>query len=226
MVLIEQLLSKNDVNEFRSKLNQVPWKSGKDTAMGMTASVKQNRQADADAPSVQALTNLLLEKCGSHPTLISAALPHRIFPPCFNRYSQSEHYGFHVDAAIMRIPHSNEVLRSDLSMTVFFSEPDEYEGGELIISTDFGEQKFKASAGDAILYPSSSLHKVTPVTGGERLAAITWIQSLVADGQMRSTLHELDKSIQSLLSNPNIDRAQLDSLHHVYHNLIRQHSQM
>jgi PKHD-type hydroxylase len=226
MVLIEQLLSKKEVNEFRVKLNQVPWNNGKETAMGMAASVKQNRQADAQDKAVQRLNNVLLQKFGSNSKLISAALPHRIFPPCFNRYSQQESYGFHVDAAIMRIPDSNEVLRSDLSMTVFFSEPSEYEGGELEIKTEFGNHKIKAAAGDAILYSSGSLHQVTPVTDGERIAAITWIQSLVPNTQMRSTLYELDQSIQTLLTNPAINRDELDRLHHVYHNLIRQQSQL
>lgn len=226
MVLIEQLLTKTQVKEFRSVLDQVPWNDGKETAMGMASSVKQNGQADASHKDVQALTNNLLGVFGNTPKLISAALPHRIFPPCFNRYSSGETYGFHVDAAIMRMPHNNEVLRSDMSMTTFLSEPDEYEGGELVIQTDFGEQKVKVNAGDAVLYPSSSLHKVSPVTKGLRVAAITWMQSLVPDTHMRETLFELDQSIQSLLQTEGVDRAQLDRLHHVYHNLIRQSSQV
>ncbi|MFW8591974.1 Fe2+-dependent dioxygenase [Glaciecola sp. 2405UD65-10] len=226
MVLIEQLLNKAQVKEFRSALNQVPWNDGKETAMGMASGVKQNGQTDANDKQVQALANKLLGIFGSTPKLISAALPHRIFPPCFNRYSSGETYGFHVDAAIMRMPHNNEVLRSDMSMTTFLSEADEYEGGELIIQTEFGEQKVKLNAGDAVLYPSSSLHKVTPVTSGERVAAITWMQSLVPDAHMRQTLFELDQSIQALLQNPSIQRDELDRLHHVYHNLIRQSSQV
>jgi PKHD-type hydroxylase len=202
MVLIEQLLSKAEVSQYRNVLNQVPWNDGKETAMGMASSVKQNGQADASDKQVQALANALLVVFGNSAKLIPAALPHRIFPPCFNRYSSGETYGFHVDAAIMRMPHNNEVLRSDMSMTTFLSEPDEYEGGELIIQTEFGEQKVKLSAGDAVLYPSSSLHKVTPVTAGERIAAITWMQSLVPDIHMRQTLYELDQSIQNLLQTP------------------------
>ncbi|MEQ3658201.1 MAG: Fe2+-dependent dioxygenase [Glaciecola sp.] len=226
MVLIEQLLSKTQVEEFRSSLNQVPWNDGKETAMGMASGVKQNGQTDASDKQVQALANKLLGIFGDTPKLISAALPHRIFPPCFNRYSSGETYGFHVDAAIMRMPHNNEVLRSDMSMTTFLSEADEYDGGELIIQTEFGEQKVKLNAGDAVLYPSSSLHKVTPVTAGERVAAITWMQSLVPNIHMRQTLYELDQSIQGLLQNPSIQRDELDRLHHVYHNLIRQSSQV
>lgn len=226
MVLIEQLLSKKEVHEYRQTLDQVPWNDGKGTAMGMAASVKQNGQADVNHPQVQELTNKLLAKFGSTPKLISAALPHRIFPPCFNRYLEGETYGFHVDAAIMRMPNSNEVLRSDMSMTTFLSEADEYEGGELLIQTEFGEQKIKLNAGDAVLYPSSSLHKVTPVSSGTRVAAITWMQSLVTNAHMRETLYSLDQSIQDLLANPAVTREELDRLHHVYHNLIRQQSQV
>jgi PKHD-type hydroxylase len=226
MVLVEQLLTKDEVAQFRHKLSQVPWTDGKGTAMGMAADVKQNAQADTNHQEVQRLSNSLLSKLGNSPQVVSAALPNRIFPPCFNRYSEGETYGFHVDAAIMRMPNSHEVLRSDMSMTTFLSEPDEYQGGELIISTEFGEQKIKLAAGDAILYPSNSLHRVTPVSQGERVAAITWIQSLVADAAMRDTLYQLDQSIQTLVNNPAISRQEVDKLHHVYHNLIRQNSQV
>ncbi|WP_339724527.1 Fe2+-dependent dioxygenase [uncultured Paraglaciecola sp.] len=226
MVIIKQLLSEAQISGFRDNLNLVPWLDGKETAMGMAASVKQNAQANPEDPRVKQLSNQLLGIFGAHPKLVSAALPHRIFPPCFNRYATDESYGFHVDAAIMRMPNSQDVLRSDMSMTTFLSDPDSYEGGELVIQTEFGEQRIKGQAGDAVLYLSSSLHKVTPVTKGQRLAAITWMQSLVPDAPMRSILHELDQSIQTLLSNPDIERQELDRLHHVYHNLIRQHTQV
>ncbi|MEO2267527.1 Fe2+-dependent dioxygenase [Pseudoalteromonas sp. YIC-656] len=224
MVLIEQLLTKDEVRTFRKHLDQVPWLDGKGTAMGMAAAVKNNAQADTNDEMVRQLTNLLLAKYGENPKLVSAVLPHKIFPPCFNRYAQGETYGFHVDAAIMRLPNSADVLRSDMSMTLFLSEPDEYEGGELVIQTEFGEQRVKPQAGDAVTYPSSSLHRVTPVTKGARIAAITWMQSLVADTHVREILFELDQNIQQLLQNESISREQLDSLHHVYHNLIRKHT--
>jgi PKHD-type hydroxylase len=226
VVIIKQLLSKAQVTSFRDSLNHAPWLDGKGTAMGMAASVKQNGQANPDDPKVKQLTNQLLGIFGAHPKLVSAALPHRIFPPCFNRYAKDESYGFHVDAAIMRMPNSQDVLRSDMSMTTFLSDPDTYEGGELVIKTEFGEQRIKGQAGDAILYSSSSLHKVTPVTKGQRIAAITWMQSLVPNAHMRDILYELDQSIQTLLQNPHIDRDELDRLHHVYHNLIRQNTQV
>lgn len=226
MVIVKQLLSKAQVTSFRDNLSHAPWLDGKGTAMGMAASVKQNGQANPDDPKVKQLTNQLLSIFGAHPMLVSAALPHRIFPPCFNRYVKDESYGFHVDAAIMRMPNSQDVLRSDMSMTTFLSDPDSYEGGELVIQTEFGEQRIKGQAGDAVLYQSSSLHKVTPVTKGQRIAAITWMQSLVPNGHIRDTLYQLDQCIQTLLQNPHIDREELDRLHHVYHNLIRQNTQV
>ncbi|WP_414828727.1 Fe2+-dependent dioxygenase [Alteromonas sp. H39] len=222
MVIIEALLNKDDLARYRSTLEKANWNDGKSTAMGMAASVKRNSQADARDPQVISLANQLLGKLGNHPKLISSALPQRIFPPCFNRYAQDESYGFHVDAAIMRIPGSPDVLRSDVSSTVFLNEPEEYDGGELIIQTEFKEQSVKLNAGDAVVYPSSSLHKVTPVTRGERLAAITWMQSMIADTSLRQTLYELDQSIQNLMTTGQVDRHELDRLHHVYHNLIRQ----
>ncbi|WOX06936.1 Fe2+-dependent dioxygenase [Microbulbifer pacificus] len=221
MVVIENMLSPQEVARYREVLTSLPWADGRATAMGMSAEVKNNHQADPADPTVRQLANQLLSRMGETPQLISAALPHRIFPPVFNRYGEREEYGWHVDGAIMRIPGSNDVLRSDMSMTLFLSEPEEYEGGELVIATEFGEQRVKLPAGSAVVYPSSSLHKVTAVTGGQRLAAITWMQSLVADGAMRQILFELDQSIQNLLRQQQVDRGELDRLHHVYHNLIR-----
>jgi PKHD-type hydroxylase len=226
VIIIKQILSKAQVTSFIDNLSHASWLDGKGTAMGMAASVKQNTQANPDDPTVKQLTNQLLGIFGAHPKLVSAALPHRIFPPCFNRYAKDESYGFHVDAAIMRMPNSQDVLRSDMSMTTFLSDPDTYQGGELVIQTEFGEQRIKGQAGDAVLYQSSSLHKVTPVTKGQRIAAITWMQSLVQNAPMRGILYELDQSIQTLLKNPNIERQELDRLHHIYHNLIRQHTQV
>ncbi|MEZ9539149.1 Fe2+-dependent dioxygenase [Shewanella sp. 10N.286.51.B8] len=226
MIVIEKILTAEEVSLFRQQLADAPWLDGKQTAMGMAASVKNNHQADANDDVVRQLANRLLAKFGSTPKVVSAALPHKIFPPCFNRYGISEEYGFHVDAAVMRIPGTNEVLRSDMSMTTFLSEPDEYDGGELIIATEFGEQQIKLPAGYAVLYPSSSLHKVTAVTRGERVAAITWMQSMVADGSLRQNLYQLDQTIQKLISQGNTDRSELDKLHNVYHNLIRQFTQL
>lgn len=226
MVVINGLLAANEVHTFRSTLGDVPWQQGAKTAMGMAADVKHNAQADAQHPQVRELANALLMRLGENMPFTSAALPHRIFPPCFNRYAQGETYGFHVDAAIMRIPETADVLRSDVSATVFLSEPDEYEGGELVIATELGEQVIKLPAGSAVVYPSGTLHKVTPVTAGERYAAITWIQSLVPSAEKRATLFQLDQAIQSLVQSGRAEREQLDALHHVYHNLIRENAEL
>ncbi len=225
MIVVERLLADADVLQWRRTLDTVPWQSGAQTAMGMASEVKNNRQADAQDPQVQQLANALLSHIGHASALISAALPQQIFPPCFNRYGVDEAYGDHVDAAIMRLPNSQQVLRSDLSMTLFLNAPSEYDGGELVIHTEFGQQRLKLAAGMAVLYPSSSLHQVTAVTRGERHAAITWMQSLVADQSLRHTLYQLDQSIQALAQQGHTARAELDRLHHVYHNLIRQFAQ-
>lgn len=226
MVIIEQILTHSEVDSFRQALEGADWLDGTKTAMGMAASVKSNHQADPSHSEVRALANRLLARIGSTPKLVSAALPQRIFPPCFNRYGVTEEYGYHVDAAIMRLPESQDVLRSDVSMTVFLNGPDEYDGGELIIATEFGEQTIKLPAGHAVVYPSSSLHKVTAVTRGERIAAITWMQSMVPDVSLRQTLFQLDTAIQDLIEKQQADRTELDRLHNVYHNLIRQFAQI
>lgn len=226
MVVIEQILTPSEVKTFHEVLDSASWLDGKETAMGMAATVKNNHQADPADAHIRQLANHLLARIGETPKLISAALPQRIFPPCFNRYGISEEYGYHVDAAIMRLPDSQDVLRSDVSMTVFLNEPDEYEGGELVIATEFGEQKVKLAAGHAVVYPSSSLHKVTAVTAGQRIAAITWMQSMVPDASLRQTLFQLDTAIQNLINSKQADRTELDRLHHVYHNLVRQFSQV
>ncbi|AWB58017.1 Fe2+-dependent dioxygenase [Colwellia sp. Arc7-D] len=226
MIVIEKILSKEEVNAYRQQLANAPWGDGGNTAMGMAASVKNNNQADATDNHVRQLANQLLSRIGETPKVVSAALPNKIFPPCFNRFSETQEYGYHVDAAIMRVPGSSEVLRSDMSMTTFLSEPEEYQGGELIISTEFGQQSIKLPAGYAVVYPSSSLHKVTAVTQGQRVAAITWMQSMISDATIRQNLYQLDQTIQNLIKENKTSRTELDNLHNVYHNLIRQFAQL
>lgn len=226
MIVIEKILSKEEVSAYRQQLANAPWGDGGNTAMGMAASVKNNNQADATDNHVRQLANQLLSRIGETPKVVSAALPNKIFPPCFNRFSETQEYGYHVDAAIMRVPGSSEVLRSDMSMTTFLSEPEEYQGGELIISTEFGQQSIKLPAGYAVVYPSSSLHKVTAVTQGQRIAAITWMQSMISDATIRQNLYQLDQTIQNLIKENKTSRTELDNLHNVYHNLIRQFAQL
>lgn len=226
MVVITKLFDQSEVDDILETCAQMPWQDGTNTAMGMAADVKNNNQASPSDPMVQNMANVLLAKIGSSGDVISSALPLKIFPPVFNRYQESEEYGYHVDAAIMRLPNSQDVIRSDVSMTVFLSDPESYDGGELILQSDTGEQVVKLPAGYAVIYPSHHLHKVTAVTRGTRHAAITWMQSMVPDISLRSALYDLDKTIQTLIADDVTARSEIDRLNNVYHNLVRQFSQV
>jgi PKHD-type hydroxylase len=164
---------------------------------------------------------MILRKLGAHPVFISASLAEKIWPPVFNCYENGGHYGTHVDSALMRLPEAGLTIRSDLSATLFLSEPDEYDGGELLIEEQYGAQAAKLNAGDMVLYPSSSLHQVTPVTRGQRVCAIMWMQSAIADAAARGMLFEMDQSIQALSVGRAKDDPDVDRLIHVYHNLLR-----
>lgn len=226
LVIIEQLLNSEERQHFRQALDAASWDDGKLTAGGLASRRKNNQQLGDHSDVAIRLANVLLEKLGNHPTFISAAIPQRIHPPRFNRYAGGESYGVHVDAPIMSMPHSNEVLRSDVSGTIFLNQPDAYVGGELVIETEFGSQSIKLNAGDMVLYPSSSLHQVTPVTEGQRMCAILWAQSMVPDAGMRATLYDLDQSIQSLTAQGKSDADELMRLTAVYHNLVRRWAQV
>lgn len=219
LIVIEQFLDESAVVQFRNELERLPWEDGVRSTAGPSARVKHNHQA-ARAESA-ALANELLALFGRHPTFMSAALPHKIYPPRFNRYGVGEQYGTHVDASIMYQPGSSEPLRSDLSLTLFLNNAGDYDGGELVIESQFGAQEVKLDAGDLVLYPSSSLHRVNPVTRGERMAAIAWLQSMIPDATARSMLYDLDQSIQALGRELPPDHPQIRDLGAVYHNLVR-----
>ncbi|QJD58133.1 Fe2+-dependent dioxygenase [Pseudomonas sp. gcc21] len=221
LMVIDNVLSKDEVRECRRHLDQADWQDGSHTAGTLAAGVKQNRQIDANATIAVELGNHIVRRLGSHPLFISAALPEKIYPPRFNSYSDGGHYGAHVDGAVMPLPGSHGTLRSDLSATLFLSEPEEYDGGELTIETAFGAQQIKLAAGDLVLYPSTSLHRVEPVTRGTRVCSFFWIQSMVRDEGKRSLLFDLDQSIQGLT--PRQPKADPDILQltGVYHNLLR-----
>lgn len=221
LIAIEGILTGAEVGEFRSALDAADWQDGRLTAGSLAAAVKQNQQLGDDAPVTMRLGNEILRRLGSHPLFISAALPERIYPPKFNRYAGGGHYGTHVDSAVMRIPGTSVTMRSDLSATLFLSEPDEYEGGELVIEGQFGAQAVKLAAGDLVLYPSSSLHQVMPVTEGARVASFFWIQSMVQDEGARTLLFDLDQSIQALSVGRARDDADILRLTGVYTNLLR-----
>lgn len=221
LIVIENVLDAGEVQAFRQRLSGAGWGDGAPTAGTRSVAVKQNLQLDRADPVAVELGQAILRKLGDHPVFVSASLAEKIWPPAFNLYQDGGHYGTHVDSALMRLPEAGLTLRSDLSATLFLSDPDEYDGGELVIEEQFGAQAAKLNAGDMILYPSSSLHQVTPVTRGQRICAILWLQSAIADAAARSMLFELDQSIQALSIGRQKDDPDIDRLIHVYHNLIR-----
>jgi len=217
------ILDQAQVRAMRQALDQATWTDGRETVGPQGAKVKRNLQLPDASPLRAELGRIVLDALAKHPLYHAATLPLRTLAPRFNRYEGGGQYGFHVDGAVMSLPHG-EQLRSDISCTLFLAEPEEYDGGELIISDTYGEHDVKLPAGDAIIYPSSSLHRVTPVTRGARIAAFFWVQSLVRDDGKRRLLFELDASIQTL-TQTQADPQALLQLTGVYHNLLRQWSE-
>ena len=221
LVVVEHLLDETEVARILAALADAAWRDGAATAGTRSVAVKRNWQLGLEDPLAHELGNRILARLGRDPLFVSATLAERIFPPLFNRYEGGGEYGSHVDAALMRVPGADRTLRSDISATLFLSDPDSYTGGELVVESDYGAQEVKLAAGDLVLYPSDSLHRVAPVTRGTRLAAVTWIQSAVADGAARAMLFDLDQSIQALRGTRTKDDPAIDRLIQVYHNLLR-----
>ncbi|MBL0164750.1 MAG: Fe2+-dependent dioxygenase [Xanthomonadales bacterium] len=222
LVHVPDVLDASELALCREQLANAEWKDGKKTAGYQSAQVKHNGQLAEDDPLAHELGKLILDALARNPTFFAAALPRTIFPPLFNRYTGGEHFGMHVDNAI-RYDRSRQPalpMRTDLSVTLFFADPDEYDGGELVIEDSYGAHRVKLPAGDLILYPGSSLHKVTPVTRGARTASFFWLQSLVRSDAQRRQLFELDVAIQSLTARV-AGAPELVSLTGVYHNLLR-----
>ncbi|MBA55368.1 MAG: Fe2+-dependent dioxygenase [Pseudomonadales bacterium] len=222
LIVIENLLPPEEVVQFRQQLDQAEWEAGSKTAGEVARFVKTNQQLPDEGELAVALGNHILRKLGNHPQFVSAALPKTIYPPKFNRYAEGGHYGIHVDSAVMQLPGQRDSLRTDLSATVFLSNPEDYEGGELVIEGKFGAQAVKLNAGDLVLYPSSSLHQVLPVTEGARVCSFFWIQSLVRDDAHRELLYDLDQSIQAIRVECGSQHSEVSRLTGIYHNLLRQ----
>ena len=225
LIPIEGVLTRDEVREFRAVLDRAPWQDGLRTAGTLASAVKRNQQLEDGAEPATTLGQRILRRLAASPAFIAAALPNRIYPPKFNRYRDGGTYGAHVDSALMQVPGTGVTVRSDLSATLFLSEPDEYDGGELEIEGPFGIQAVKLAAGDMVLYPSSSLHRVTPVTRGARIASFFWIQSHVPDEGARTLLYDLDQSVQALSQAHAPDDPALLKLTGVYHNLLRRWAQ-
>lgn len=226
LIVVEDLLPKEQVAQCRRLLDNAEWVDGKVTAGTQSSAVKHNKQLPEGSPVAAQLGDMILDALARNGPFISAALPLRIFPPLFNRYQGGEHFGTHVDNAIRAIPGTAQRIRTDLSCTLFFSEPQEYDGGELVVEGQYGAQEVKLPAGSMVLYPSSSLHHVTPVTRGVRVSSFFWMQSMIRDNEKRSLLYDFDRNIQALSAEKGSNDPVVLSLSGLYHNLIRQWVEM
>jgi PKHD-type hydroxylase len=221
LLTLAGVLTPETLHQARNLLDQATWQDGRASAGTQAALVKHNEQLAPGSEALPALQALVLQALEQHPLFFSAALPKRVLPPLFNRYRGStNHYGNHVDQAVRYVPGSGQRVRTDISCTLFLSEPDTYTGGELVVNDTFGEQRVKLAAGDAVLYPGSSVHRVEPVTAGERLASFFWIESLVRADEQRRLLHELDTALMHLRSQHGDDSSTVQ-LTGTYHNLLR-----
>ncbi len=221
MVHIPNVLTAAQVRHCRQVFDTAEWEDGRTTAGHQSGQVKKNLQLPEHGPQARELGDLVLRALEQSPLFISAVLPQRVFPPLFNRYDTAMTFGSHVDNAIRPVPGTPLRLRTDVSATLFLSDPDTYDGGELVVEDTYGSHAVKLPAGDLIVYPSSSLHHVTPVTRGVRLASFFWVQSMVRDTGQRSLLFDLDMAVRQL--NTEVPQSpSLVMLTGVYHNLLRQ----
>jgi PKHD-type hydroxylase len=220
LVHVPAVLKPEAVAECRRALDAAAWADGRITAGHQSSRAKENMQVPEDHPVARRLGDLILAALEQQPLFIAAALPLKVYPPLFNRYQGGQTYGTHIDGAIREVPGSRHRVRTDLSATLFLSAPDEYDGGELLIEDTFGLHRVKLPAGDLILYPASSLHRVEPVTRGARFASFLWIQSMIREDHKRTLLLDLDTSIQQL-NRAAADHPAMVQLTGVYHNLLR-----
>lgn len=220
LIQVPDVLSQEEVVQFRNLLDNTNWVDGKVTAGYQSAKVKDNLQLPESNPVAIELGQKILKALEQSPLFIAAALPAKIFPPLFNRYDGGQSFGNHVDNSIRRIPATGEYVRTDLSVTLFLSSPEEYDGGELVVEDTYGVHAVKLPAGHLVLYPSTSLHHVRPVTRGSRVCSFFWLQSMIRSEAHRSLLLNLDVSIQRLGQDVP-DHPSLVELTGVYHNMLR-----
>jgi PKHD-type hydroxylase len=218
---IPNVLTPEQVAEAKRLLLSAEWVDGRATAGHQGARVKENLQIPATHPVARQVGEWILTALGKNSLFFAAALPLHILPPMFNRYSGGQHFGTHVDGSIRQVPGTQHRIRTDLSCTLFFAGPEEYEGGELVIEDTYGAKRVKLPAGHMVLYPATSLHHVTPVTRGERLCSFFWLQSMIRDDGRRALLFDLDLGIQRLAAD-HPEHPSNVSLAGVYHNLLRQ----
>jgi PKHD-type hydroxylase len=225
MLHIPRVLTPDQVRRCREALQQARWVDGRVTAGEQSGRAKSNLQLPEDAPEAKALGELILTALAGNPAFMSAALPARVYPPLFNRYGAGMGFGDHIDNAIRFAPASGARYRTDLSCTLFLTEPDAYVGGALVIDDGFSPRSIKLPAGDMILYGAGSVHRVEPVTRGERWASFFWVQSMVQDGAQRGLLHTLDQATIAARADLGDDHPAAIGLVGVYHNLLRMWTQ-
>jgi PKHD-type hydroxylase len=223
LICVPKVLSKDEVVDFRRVMDAADWEDGRSTAGAQSALVKKNQQLPPDSEVSRQLSHRIISALTANPRFISAAVPLQIFPPLFNRYAAADdhHFGIHVDNAVRGDRLTGLRIRTDLSVTLFLSEPDEYDGGELVIEDNYGSHEVKLPAGDLVLYPASSLHMVTPITRGARIASFFWLQSMIRDAHARSLIFDLDSTIQNLVERIGRNDPETVKLTGIYHNLIR-----
>ncbi|HTI57285.1 MAG TPA: Fe2+-dependent dioxygenase [Verrucomicrobiae bacterium] len=222
---IPRVLTESQLTRGRALLEDAKWVDGRTTAGHLSARAKHNLQVAEGTPEAREMGEVIVTALERTPLFMSAALPRRVFPPLFNRYEPGMAFGAHVDNAIRQVAGSPLRVRTDLSATLFLSRPDEYDGGELVVDDTYGAHSVKLPAGDLILYPATSLHRVQPVTRGIRLASIFWVQSMVGDDAERSLLFDLDMAI-SQVAEASPDSPAVVALTGCYHNLLRRWSEV
>lgn len=221
MLQIPGVLTKDEVARLRGLIDAADWVDGNVTSGFQSGLAKRNRQLPEDAAAAREAGAAILAALQRHPLFVAGALPAKIFPPLFNRYGEGQTFGDHVDNAIRATRDGSLRIRTDLSITVFLTEPDDYDGGELTVDDTYGVHQVKLEAGDAILYPSSSLHRIEPITRGERVSSFFWIQSLVREDARRALLFDMDMAIQSAARILGQGDASIVGLTGAYHNLLR-----
>jgi PKHD-type hydroxylase len=221
LICIPDVLSKADVAEFRAVMDAAEWEDGRSTAGSQSAEVKKNEQLPPNSDVSRKLGERVIRALTANPLFVAAAIPLHIFPPLFNRYGEGQHFGVHVDNAVRGDHLTGTRIRTDLSVTLFLSEPDEYDGGELVVEDYYGSHEVKLPAGQLVLYPATSLHTVTPITRGVRVASFFWLQSMIRDAHARSMIFDLDTAIQGLVGRLGRNDAEVVKLSGLYHNLIR-----
>ena len=220
LLRIPSVLSAAQVSECLNALQAADWTDGRDTAGYLSRSVKDNEQLPENHPLARQLGEMILDALDKNQLFISAALPLKVVPPLFNRYAGGQSYGGHIDGAVRPVFGTPHRVRTDLSATLFLSKPEDYDGGDLVIEQGSGMQRIKLPAGDLILYPGTTVHRVEPVTRGARIAAFFWVQSMVREEVKRDTLFELDTALQAL-GRDNAGHPSLVQIAGVYHNLLR-----